>query len=80
MAELPSKDKEALATLYDYPEFKALQRWSEMKRLKCAEQILGVDMSSVGSSERIAMLQGQAHAHEIMLLELKKIHKQTTKD
>lgn len=80
MAVLTSKDKEALALLYDKPEFKTLIKWSEIKRLRCAEELLNVNMGQEGSSERIAMLQGQAEAHRIMLLELKKIHKQMTKD
>lgn len=80
MAGLTSQDKENLALLYERPEFKALQKWSELKRLQCAEAIFGVAMGTPGSSERIAMIQGQATAHEVMLLELKKIHKEQTKD
>ena len=80
MAELSSKDKEALALLYERPEFKSFVKWSELKRQKCAEELLKVPMGDPGSSERIAMLQGQAYAHEISLLELRKIHKEQTKD
>jgi hypothetical protein len=77
---VPQKTKEALALLYERPEFKALEKWSEIKRLKCAEELLNVNMGVPGASERIAMLQGQAEAHRVMLLELKKIHKDVTKD
>lgn len=80
MAELSPKDKEALALLYERPEFKSLVRWNEVKRSNFATQILKVDMGSTGSSERVAFLQGQAYAHELMLLELKKIHKEKTVD
>lgn len=75
MAELHPSVKEALALLYERPEFKALEKWNENKRDNFASQILKVDMSTIGSSERIAFLQGQAYAHELMLLELRKIHK-----
>lgn len=80
MAELSSKDKQALALLYEYPEYKSFQKWSELKRLTMAAQILKVDMSTPGSAERIAFLQGQAYAHEFSLLELKNIHKVNTKE
>lgn len=72
------KIKEALALLYEYPEFKALEKWSEAKRLECAEQLIKIPMGQPGSSERVAMLQGQSYAHEVMLLELRKIHKEQT--
>ena len=80
MTELAPKIKEALALLYEHPEFKALEKWSELKRLECAKQILKTDMSSNGASHKVAMLQGQAYAHNVMLLELRKIHKDITKD
>jgi hypothetical protein len=80
MINIPPKIKEQLALLYDYPEFKALEKWSELHRQACADQMIGVPMGEQGSSERIAMLQGQAEAHKIMLLELCKIHKDITKD
>lgn len=80
MTGLTSKDKEDLALLYERPEFRALKKWSDIKKLKCAEELLKVPMGTQGSSERIAMLQGQAYAHEIMFLELKKIHKDLDKD
>jgi len=80
MAELNSKVREALALLYEYPEFKALEIWNKTKRSSFADQILKVDMSSEGSSERVAFLQGQAYAHELMLLELRKIHKKQSAD
>jgi hypothetical protein len=37
-------------------------------------------MGQPGSSERVAMLQGQAEAHRLMLLEIKKIHKDNHED
>lgn len=80
MLKIPPKIKEQLALLYDRPEYKALEKWSEMHRLECTEQMTQVVMGQPGSSERIAMLQGQAEAHRIMLLELKKFHKEQTKD
>ena len=76
MAELSPKDKEALALLYERPEFKALVRWNAVKRTTFAEAILNVNMQEVGSEKRVAFLQGQAYAHQLMLLELKKIHKE----
>ena len=78
MSGIAPKVKEALALLYEYPEFKALEKWSEAKRAQVAEQLLAVTMGVAGSSERIAMLQGQAYAHEVMLKELRKIHKDVT--
>ena len=80
MTGLPLKIKEDLARLYDYPEFKSLIKWNELKRQSCAEQMINVVMGTPGSSERIAMLQGQAEAHKLMLFELKKINKDITKD
>ena len=76
MAELNAKDKEALALLYERPEFKSLVKWNELKRRAFLDQIVQVTMGQPGSSERVAMLQGQAYAHQLMLLELKKIHKE----
>lgn len=79
MIELTAKDKEALALLYERPEFKVFKKWSELKRAECAERLLNVPMNEPGSSERVAMLQGQALSHSLALLELKKIHKDQTK-
>ena len=76
MAGLSSKHKQNLALLYEYPEFKSLEAWNEAKTATIGEQLIAVDMSQPGSSERVAMLQGQANAHKVMLLELKKIHKE----
>lgn len=75
MTGLTPKVREALALLYEYPEFKALVKWNELKQAQCAKRILEVDMGESGASQRVAMLQGQSKAHEVMLLELKKIHK-----
>lgn len=80
MAGLSSKDKQALALLYEYPEFKSLEKWNESKMAEIGNQIINVVMGVPGSSERVAMLQGQANAHRIMLLELKKIHKDHHQD
>jgi hypothetical protein len=80
MTGLNSKDKQALATLYEYPEYKALIKWNETKINEIGSQIISVVMGQPGSSERVAMLQGQANAHRFMLLELKKIHKDNTKE
>lgn len=80
MTELSSKDKQALALLYEFNEYKALVKWSELKRLTVAAQILKVDMSQPGSPERVSFLQGEAYAHEYMLKEVKKIHKDNTKE
>ena len=80
MTGLSDKDKQALATLYEYPEFKSLVKWNELKQAAVGTQIIGVVMGQPGSSERVAMLQGQAEAHRLMLLEIKKIHKDNTKE
>lgn len=80
MAELAQKTKEALALLYERSEFKALEKWSEIKRLEAAEMILNTDMSNNGADKKVALLQGQAYAHKVMLLELRKIHKDVTKN
>jgi hypothetical protein len=80
MTGLSSKDKQALATLYEYPEFKALIKWNENKVNSIGQQIINVVMGQPGSSERVAMLQGQAEAHRLMLLEIKKIHKDNHED
>lgn len=80
MANIPPKIKADLALLYEYPEFKALEKWSDLKRVAVAEQMLKVNMGDPGASEQIAMLQGQAYAHSVMLLELRKIHKDNLKD
>jgi len=80
MINLSPKIKEALALLYDYPEFKALEQWSEHKASELLEQILGIDMSSPGADKRVAMIQGQVMAHRFMLKEVKKIYKEHTKN
>lgn len=80
MAELPPKIKEQLALLYDYPEFKALEAWNKHHMHKCMDQMVKVVMGQPGSSERISMLQGQAEAHSLMLKEIRKIHKEISKD
>lgn len=80
MSGIAPKVKEDLARLYEYPEFKALEKWNESKRSGFAEAILKVNMQDSGSAKRIAFLQGQAYAHELMLLELRKIHKEQTKE
>lgn len=80
MAGISKQDKENLALLYERPEFKSLQKWNDSKRSTFADQVLKIDMSDKGSSQRVAFLQGQAYAHELMLLELRKIHKEQTKD
>lgn len=80
MAELSSKIKEQLAILYDRPEFKALEAWNKHHAQKCMDQMVKVVMGQPGSSERISMLQGQAEAHNLMLKEIRKFHKETSKD
>lgn len=80
MVRLTPKIREQLALLYEYPEFRALEKWNEQKRASCADKMIGINMGLPGASEAIAMLQGQAEAHRIMLLELKKIHKDNLKD
>lgn len=69
------KIKSDLAYLYELEEFKSFKKFCDMKRTKTAEQVLSVDMGAPGSSERVAMLQGQAFALEYLLLELKNLHK-----
>lgn len=76
MAGLTLKEKAALALMYELPEFKAFKRWCLVKRQKVAELIIQTDMSSPGAAEQIAMLQGQAYALEMILLEWQKYHKQ----
>jgi hypothetical protein len=80
MAGLSRKDKEDLALIYELPEFKALKRWNDVKRLKSMESVMKVNMQDERAETRVAFLQGQAYAHELMLLELKKIHKEVAKD
>jgi len=80
MTGLSDKDKQAFATLYEYTEIKDIVKWNELKRTQIGSQIIGVTMGQPGSSERVAMLQGQAEAHRFMLLEIKKIHKDNTKE
>lgn len=75
MAELNSKDKLVLAHFYETDDFKAFVKLCEVKRDKIAKQILSEDLSSSGSHEKIAMLQGQYNALEFLQLEIKKIHK-----
>jgi len=80
MSVIPPKVKEGLARLYDDPDYKYLEQWNEIKASEFLEQVLGVDMSSLGADKRVAMLQGQVLAHRLMLLEIKKIHKENVKD
>jgi len=80
MADIPKKLKEGLALLYEHPEFKNLERWNQLKILEAAEQIVKVNMQEVRSETRVAFLQGQSYAHEYMLKEIKKIHKEIAKD
>lgn len=80
MAELNSKDKLVLAHFYETEDFKAFEKLCGIKRLIVADQILKVDMSAPGAVERISMLQGQYNALEFLLLEIRKIHKNSHKD
>lgn len=73
--ELNSKDKFNLAHFYETEDFKSFTRLCDNKRLFIAEQILKVSMGEPGSSERVALLQGQFAALDFLLLEIKKIHK-----
>lgn len=75
MSSMTPKIKSDLAYLYELPEFQSFKKLCELKRMKAIEQILGTDMSSPGSREKIAMIQGQALALQYILLEMKKIHK-----
>lgn len=75
MAGLSVKDKEALSYLYELPEFSSFKKWCRTKRLRVAELLMQQDMSAPGSQQKVAMLQGQAYAFEVLLLELQKIHK-----
>lgn len=78
--ELGSRDKLVLAHFYETEDFKAFTRLCEIKRLKLAEQVLGTDMSTPGSTEKVSMLQGQYGALDFLLMEIRKIHKDTHKD
>jgi len=75
MAGLTAKDKEALAYLYELPEFRSFRKWCGTKVATAANMILKVDMGQSGASERVSMLQGQSSALQAMLIELQKIHK-----
>jgi hypothetical protein len=77
---LTVKERQALAVLHDYPEWKVLEKWSNLKALQVTGQIVGVDMSEQGSDKRVAMLQGQILAHGNMLKEINKIAKTTSVD
>lgn len=78
MSDIPAKVKEGLALLYEHPEFKNLEKWSEIKKLESMNAILGINMQDLRAETRVAFLQGQAYAHEYMMKELRKIHKDTT--
>lgn len=69
------KIKSDLAYLYELDEFKSFKKFCDIKRMKAAEKVLNIDMSSAGSSEKVAMLQGQTLALEYIFLEIKNIHK-----
>lgn len=79
MAGLTSKDKETLAYFYETEQYKALEKYCQVKRLAYAELLLQQDMSAVGADKIVAMLQGQVYAMDYMLKEIKSIHSQQQK-
>lgn len=80
MARLTPKDKLGLAYIYELDEFKSLTHLCDDKRMRAATEMLSIDMSQPGSSNRVSMLQGQIYAFEMLLLEIKKIHKDSQKN
>ncbi len=75
MTGLSGKERTALSYLYELPEFKAFQKLCTLKRQKAADLIIQQDMSVTGADVRISMLQGQVYALEMIVLEMRKIHK-----
>jgi len=69
--ELSSKEKEALALLFEMDEYKALKRLMQHERYNIATKLLSIpaDQTVV-----IAHMQGQAHALKELHQMLRKIH------
>lgn len=80
MKGLTAKDRQALAVLHDYPEYRALKKWSELKANQITNQLVNINMGVPGATEQVAMLQGQVLAHGNMLKEVDKIAKHTAAD
>lgn len=77
MADLSKKDKEALAYLYEIDQYNSFKKFLENERVNIATKLLLVDPNDVVS---VAKFQGAAAALKQLHLELKQIHKESSKD
>lgn len=80
MAGLTSKNKEELAYIYELDEFRSFKKLCSNKRANLATKILGLDPSQPDFPTQAAMLQGQYYALEYLLLEMKKLSKNQSKE
>jgi len=77
MSEQKSKQRLQLATLYDYPEYKALKAFMENERIEIAKKLIIWPADDV---KGIATLQGQASALKELHRELKQINAEISKE
>lgn len=77
MSELGKKDKQDLAYIYELDQYGSFKKFLESERVNIATKLLLVDPTDVAS---VAKFQGAAAALKQLHLELKQIHKQSTKD
>ncbi len=77
MAELSSKVRQELATLYDRPEYKSFRAFLENERVEIAKKLV---IWPADDTVGIAKLQGQAEACKAIHRQLKDIHTQMSKE
>jgi hypothetical protein len=77
MAELNSKDRIELATIYEAPTYKSLKKWLDNERLNIATKLIVWAPDDVVN---IAKFQGQADALKNLHLELRKISTEVSKN
>lgn len=75
-----SKDKEALAYLYELEQYRALVKLCAQTRKSIADKLLVLDMSTPGTERQVTFLQGQAFSLDSLLKKVEQIHKASTKE
>ena len=70
--ELTPKDKDALAYIFDLPQYPVLKKYMENERFNIATKLLLLDPNATAA---IAHLQGQAAVLKLLHQRLREIHK-----
>lgn len=75
--DLSPKEKEALAFIFDLPQYRIFKKYLENERFNIATKTLTLDPQEM---TEMARLQGQAQALKLLHQRLKQIHKEQVKD